>query len=135
MTPRRFVLRALALVVVALALGGPTPGYVGNCSPGSGTSTVDRVQFCTDKETYQCARDLAAGRIDMNQYNTCSGRIDSDCAGFNFPAGCAPSNELAHACIDALSRPERIGTPNDMIVECQSNTLCGAAPLSSPEGI
>lgn len=135
MTPKRIVLRAAALVVVGLALGGPTPGYVGNCSPGGGDDgTVDRVQFCTDKLTWQCARDLAAGRIDMNRYNTCVASILSDCAGFNFPSGCAPSHPLASACIDALSARDMINIPSDMIVQCQSTTLCGAA-LVSPEGI
>jgi len=126
------LLRAGALLVVGLALGGPTPGYVGNCDPGAGNSSVDRVQFCTDKETYACARDLAAGRIDMTQYNVCAGLIDGDCHGFNFPAGCAPSRQLADACIGAVSDSSRIGTMTQDLVECQSNTLCGAAPL---EGI
>jgi hypothetical protein len=132
MSPRRLMLRACALVVVALALGGPTPGYVGSCSTSGPDQTVDRVQFCTDTSTWKCARDLAAGRIDMNGYNTCSGRIDTDCAGFNFPAGCAPSRPRADACISALSDANRISTMSDSIVECQSNTLCGAASL---EGI
>lgn len=132
MNARRTLLRAAALVVVGLALGGPTPGYVGNCDPNGGPGTVNRVQFCTDKETYQCARDLAAGRIDMTQYNVCAGAIDSHCQGFNFPPGCLPSQPLADACIGALSDQARIGTMSQDIVECQSNSLCGAAPL---EGI
>ncbi len=131
MTARKITLRLGALVIVGLALGGPTPGYVGTCDPGGSAGTVDRVQFCTDKETYQCARDLAAGRIDMTQYNVCAGHIDTDCHGFNFPAGCAPSHPLADACISALSDSSRISTRSEMIVECQSNTLCGAAPLTS----
>lgn len=126
------MLRVAALVVVGLGIAGPTPGYVGNCDPGTGGGSVNAVQFCTDKETYACARDLAAGRIDMSAYNVCAGRIDSDCARFTFPTGCSPSPELADACIGAVSDSSRISTPTDMLPECQSNTLCGAAPL---EGI
>lgn len=132
MSPRRLFIRVAGLAVLALSIGGPTPGYVGSCSADGGNATADRVQFCTDKEAYQCARDLAARRIDSTQYNTCAGRIDADCAGFNFPPGCAPSRALADACISALSDANRISTPSDMIPECQSTTLCGAASL---EGI
>jgi hypothetical protein len=134
-TPRRILLRAVALVIVALALGGPTPGYVGNCSAGGGADTVERVQFCTDKETYRCARDFAAGRIDGNGYNDCAARIDTTCAGFNFPPGCAPSRALADACISALSDANRKNELDDAthsLPECTSMTLCGAASL---EGI
>ncbi len=132
MSARRFFLRAAALAVLGLAIGGPAPGYVGNCSTDGGPGPVDRVQFCTNKEAYACARDLAFGRIDMTQYNVCSSRIDSMCAGFNFPPGCSPSQALANACISAVSDANRISTPTDMLVECQSTTLCGAASL---EGI
>ena len=134
MTLRRFMLRAGALVVVALALGGPTPGYVGSCSTSGPDQSVDRVQFCVDSSTWKCARDLGAGRIDMNAYNACRARIDTDCAGFNFPAGCSPSRPRADACNSALSDANRIGTRSEDIVECQSNTLCGGSALSS-EGI
>jgi hypothetical protein len=113
-----------------MAIGGPAPGYVGNCDGGQ--CEANRVQFCTDLETYKCARDLAAGRIDMPTYNTCANRIDSTCQGFNFPSGCSPSCELTDACISAISDANNIATTNDMIVQCQSNTICGAATL---EGI
>jgi hypothetical protein len=134
-TLRRFVLRAGALVVVALALGGPTPGYVGNCDGTGGSGSVDRVQFCTDELGWECARDNAR-HPDTTVYNACVAQIDRTCAGFNFPAGCAPSHQLAYACISALADAGRVATPTAMIVECQSTTLCGTgAPLTSPEGI
>lgn len=134
MTARRIILRALALVVVALALGGPTPGYVGNCGTGT-TQSVNRVQFCTDRKTWECARDFDAGRITGAQYNDCVGMIDSACQGFNFPDGCAPSQQLADACIAALQNRGRESELNDDVVECKSTTLCGTATLTSPEGI
>lgn len=130
MTPRKMMLRLAALVVMALPIVGPTPGYVGNCS-GSAATPVNPTQFCTDKNTYVCARDLAAGRIDMTQYNVCSMHIDSMCLGFNWPDGCSPSKQLADACIDAVSDGNRIATTTDMLTECSQTTLCGAAPLTS----
>jgi len=133
-TPRKMMLRLGALVVMTLPIVGPTPGYVGNCS-GGGAPAVDRVQFCTDKETYACARDFTAGRIDGTQYSVCMMHIDTTCAGFNWPDGCSPSKQLADACIDAVSDANRISTPTNMLTECDSTTLCGAAMLGSAGGI
>jgi len=132
MTPRRFAIRFGGLAVLALAIGGPTPGYVGNCDPSGSGGSVDRVQFCTDKSTYACARDRLFGRTTQEQYNTCQMQIDSMCHGFNFPSGCSPTRQLADACINAVSDANRIATPTDALPECMSSTLCGAAPL---EGI
>jgi hypothetical protein len=128
----RVALRASAGVVLLLALGGPTPGYVGNCSGGGTPAGVDPVAFCTNKRTYICARDNYAGRIDMNQYNQCRAMIDSVCAGFSF-GSCAPTQSQAQACIDALADPMRVGTPDSMIPECSSTALCGGTMLVAPD--
>lgn len=132
MTLRKLALRLSALVVMTLPIVGPTPGYVGNCSGGGSATPVNRVQFCTNKEAYACARDFSAGRIDGTQYNVCSMHVDSTCRGFNWPDGCSPSQQLADACIDAVSDANRVSTPTEMLPECQSSTLCGGSNL---EGI
>ena len=146
MTLRRLVIRAAGLAVLALAIGGPTPGYVGSCDPGGGSSstTVDPHDFCVTRLTYQCARDKAAGRImcpadpmaPCPAYNTCVASIANMCSGFNLPAGCMPSTGIAQACYDALLTPARLSTPCSLmscgLSECGTPALCGGAPL---EGI
>ncbi len=82
------------------------------------------VQFCTDEHVYECARDLAAGRITMSAYNTCQMRVDAECSTFTWPAGCDPSTTLRSACIAAVSDASRLATTNDMIEECSLTTLC-----------
>jgi hypothetical protein len=132
-TLRRFVLRAAALCVMALGIGGPTPGYVGNCDAGGGSSaSVDPTTFCTYRDTYFCARDHAAMRISDAQYNTCIMAVAGNCNGFNFPPGCAPSMELAQTCYNALLASGMLATTDMNITECQTATLCGTSML---EGI
>jgi hypothetical protein len=131
---RRSLLRLAAGVVILLALGGPTPGYIGSCDAG-GARVADPAQFCVDKRSAECARDLSAMRITMEMYNACSATLLSECNGFNWAAGCSPSPETADACLAALRDPSRLGTLNSEIVECNAASLCGAAPLVSDDGI
>lgn len=132
----RWLLRAGALAVVATALGGPTPGYVGTCDPGGSRPAVDPEAWCNERESVECARDLAAMRINMSMYSACQASVETTCRGFNFPPGCSPSRELAAQCIDDLSRTDLLSTPSDAMPSCQSDALCGAASLvSDPEGI
>jgi hypothetical protein len=129
----RIAIRLGAGVIILLALGGPTPGYVGTCDASGGSTVADPAQFCTSRKTWECARDYAAHRIDMGMYNACALGIDAACAGFNWTPGCAPSPQLADACISALSDMSRVGTPTPMIEECYTESLCGGAPLTTPD--
>jgi hypothetical protein len=121
----------VAGTIALLALGGPTPGYVGSCSAGS-PAVVDAQQFCVDRKVAECVRDRVALRTDDPQYQACMLAISSSCEGATWN-GCAPSAQIADACISALRDMTRIGTPNTMIVECYTETLCGAAPLVTPD--
>ncbi len=129
---RRLVLRAAAGTVILLALGGPTPGYIGSCD-ASGPRVADPAQFCVDRRQAECARDYYGMRISADMYNACAMTIESSCAGFNWTAGCSPSPETAGACVSALREMSRVGTATAMIPECYMESLCGAAPLVSPD--
>lgn len=131
---RRVLLRLGAGVVILLALGGPTPGYVGTCSTDT-PAVVDPEQFCVDRKSSECARDRVAGRTDEATYNACANMIESQCTGATWTNGCAPSPQLAGACISALRDMSRLATLNAMIEECYQETLCGTAPLVTPDGI
>lgn len=130
------LLRAAVLIVMALAIGAPTPGHISGCATSTGG--VDPESFCTNFQTRVCARDLAVGRIDDAQFAECQGGIAGMCAGFNFAAGCSPSASTAEACYAALVDPARVGTVatlgNPGLPECQ--TLCGGSGGGiDPEGI
>lgn len=127
----RVLLRLLAGTVALLALGGPTPGYVGSCTAGS-PAVVDAQEFCVNRKVAECVRDRVAERTDDPQYQSCMLMIEGACTGITWN-GCAPSAQIADACISALRDMSRIGTANAMIVECYTETLCGAAPLVSPD--
>ncbi len=130
---RRVLLRLAAGTVALLALGGPTPGYIGSCDAG-GSRVADPDQFCADRRDAECARDAYAGRITREMYNVCRMGIETECSGFNWAGGCSPSPETAAACVDALRDMTRIGTVTSAIPECMSGALCGTgtAPLVSP---
>lgn len=142
MSPRRALLRVGALTILALAIGGPTPGYVGNCDASSGSGpAINPRDFCVQRTHNACARDYAAGRLTMATYNDCQGapHINMVCNGFNFPNGCAPPTSAANACYAALLDGTRLSTTCTFtsatscgLTECQFTSLCGASPL---EGI
>ena len=142
MSGRRALLRLGALAILALAIGGPTPGYVGNCDASSnGGPAVTPREFCTHRTHNTCARDNALGRFTVSQYNDCQAdaHINAVCNGFNFPNGCMPPTSAANACYDALLDGSRLGTScsftptvNCGLSECQFTSICGASPL---EGI
>ena len=117
---RTLAFRSVVLSVMALALGGPTPGQIGGCSASAGS--VDPEQFCVDYEARICARDQAAGRLDGPGYSGCVGSIATGCEGRNWPVGCAPSSSTANACLDALVDATRVGTAESDLPECQA--LC-----------
>ncbi|MFO0681039.1 MAG: hypothetical protein U0234_03260 [Sandaracinus sp.] len=132
----RWLVRGAGVAVMAVGIAGPTPGYVGSCDPSGSTPAVDPEAWCTEREGVECARDLAANRINQSMYSACQAQVPTTCRGFNFPPGCSPSRELAAQCIDDLSRTDLLSTPSDAMPSCQSNALCGAATLvSDPEGI
>jgi hypothetical protein len=130
------LLRAAVLIVMALAIGAPTPGHISGCS--SSTGGVEPETFCVNFQTRVCERDRVAGRIDDAMAAECRNGIGGMCSGFNFPAGCSVSASTAEACYGALVDPPRIGTVatigNPMLGECTN--LCGGAGGGvDPEGI
>lgn len=117
--------------LLSLALGSACGKavVVHDASVSADTSTTmadagyaDLVQFCSDEHAYRCARDLAAGRIDMAQYSTCVSGITTTCESFTLP--CALRTDLAQACIDTLAMTMRLDTPFEGIVECHVDVLC-----------
>ena len=110
-----------ALVVMALALVGPAPGYVGSCLEDS--VTADPVEFCQEKNSWVCEREWAAGRLNDVERESCFFNIN--CSSSTWPPNCRPPSEaLTTICIDALSNPGRLSEPSDSIVECLPSTLC-----------
>jgi hypothetical protein len=130
---RRVLLRLAAGVVLAMGLGGPSPGYTGGCG-SSGGMVADARQFCVDKNTYTCARECATGRWDAARCDaTCGPHIVPGCMSFGWTPPCAPTQSVTAACIQALRDEALIGTPVDMITECQFSTLCAGSALTSSE--
>lgn len=118
------------LVVLALATGC---GRAETVSEAGVDASVDvdanvayesPLQFCTDEQTWVCARDLAAGRIDMAQYTVCASGVTDRCASFTLPDGCRLRADRAQTCIDTLSMTTHLATPFDGIVECHLDVLC-----------
>ena len=125
-------LRAGVVVIMAMFIGAPTPGYVSGCSTGA--SSIDPEEYCRGYNERTCARDRVAGRLDEAGYQTCIGQIDLMCSGFNFAVGCSPSQSTVQTCFDALVDPTRVGTDDLALPECQA--VCGGSALVvDPEGI
>lgn len=118
--------RAALLIVMALAIGAPTPGHISGCS--ASTSVVDFQTYCVGFQERVCFREAQAERIDGSGYDACRAAIANECSGGNFPPGCAPSESTAAACYDALTDSSRfdivatLGNPG--LAECQA--ICGA---------
>lgn len=129
LTMRRLAIRLGAGTILLLALGGPTPGYIGSCSVGQ-SAPVDAEQFCVNRKSAECVRDRVAMRTNQVMYEACANAILTQCEGATWI--CEPSAEMAAACIEALRDSDRLGMTNDMIVECSQDTFCGGAPLTLP---
>lgn len=126
------LLRTAVVIVMALAIGAPTPGRISGCSTGPRTGVDPRV-FCEAYENRVCARDLATGALDDAGHGACVGEIDARCSGFNFPAGCEPTESTAQACYGALIDVARLSTPANELPEC--NVCSGSGGGIDPEGI
>ncbi len=117
--------RAALVIVMALAIGAPTPGHISGCSTSS--NAADFQSFCVGFEERVCYRDAEAGRLDGDGYDACRASIENRCSGGNFPPGCAPSNSTAQACFDALVKPAdfpiEVSLGNPALPECQA--ICG----------
>lgn len=128
----------VALVItMALAIGAPTPGRIGGCNADA--SGVPPDEFCIEFQSRVCARDRAAGRLDEPGYATCANAITGMCGGFNFPAGCAPSQSTVSACYGALVEPSRVSVvatlTTPMLAECEAVCSGGSGGGIDPEGI
>lgn len=134
---RRILLRLAAGLVLAAGIAGPSPGYTGGCSTGSGGMVADARQFCVDKEGYTCAREcpMARGIYTMDYCNTqcTSTAILTRCGGFGWAAGCAPTQAVTGRCIETLRNTALLATPPADLIECQFSTLCSASGLTSSE--
>ena len=136
---RKTLLSRIALAIgFMLVLGGPTPGYIGGCSGGAGA--VNPGEFCRNFRTRLCARDRAAGRLDMGAHSTCVARIASECSSFTFPVGCSATQSAVDTCYGALVNGDRLGTTCDSlgscgIGECSFGAICGGSGGGAePEG-
>lgn len=123
-TPSRtgkVALRLLIATIAILALGGPSPGHVGSCD-GSAERTP-YVEFCVQRNTANCERDLTAGRIDGPGYTLCSGSVMMNCEGGNYTpcngVETAPSTTQTDACVAALRDPARFGLLESELAECR----------------
>ncbi|MCA9582224.1 MAG: hypothetical protein KC416_10555 [Myxococcales bacterium] len=120
-----WIRRAAVSVALLAFLGGPTPGSIGSCSDLPSISEPQ--EFCVEQRALYCLRDREADRIDEDEYDACLGAVEGDCNLFNWSDDCfpPPTDLERQACISALQSRERLATPNDMIVECSFESLCG----------
>lgn len=124
---RRVVLRLAAGALALLALGGPSPGYIGGCS-GVAPSAPDAHDYCIQKNGLVCVRDVMSGRITREQFdNICYPAITTRCGGASWGA-CVPNTAQTNACLTALNDASRFSTVDSEIVECNQATWC-------PDGI
>lgn len=117
-------LRAGVVLVMALFIGAPSPGYVSGCSTATGS--VNAQEYCRGYHERVCARDHHVGRIDDEENEICVANIPPMCSGVTFPVGCSPSVSAARACFDALTDITRLSIDDRMLPECMA--IC-------PEGI
>lgn len=133
----RIALRLAVGVVAFMALGGPSPGYIGGCSRT--TVAPDAAQFCSDRRIFTCARDLRAARITPEEFMTCFETSTTFCAGRNWTEGCIPTQNVLVACISALQDESRDATLTADIVECQQQSICPGSATGAltvdPHGI
>jgi hypothetical protein len=117
-------------VALFLVLGGPGPGSVGDCTQGA--SIADATQHCRNAGAWRCARRRARGDITEEEERECVSMVEANCPGTNWPAGCAPTQQQADACIAALSvDPGPPGcTTCDNPPEC-ANLCAGSSALTS----
>jgi hypothetical protein len=117
---------------MAIAIGGPTPGYIRGCNVEHGQ--VDPVAYCRDYEVRVCARERAAGRIDDAMHTACVAAIETQCAGRTWGVGCNPTQASTQACLLALVDIARLHLPATALPECM--TVCsGGGGGFDPEGI
>jgi len=109
-------LRVGVVLVMAMFIGAPTPGYVSGCSTGS--DDVDPVEYCRGKNERICARDQHAGRLDTAGYVACTTQIEAVCAGHTFAVGCEPTLSEVLSCFEALTDPTRVSIPAEALPEC-----------------
>jgi hypothetical protein len=117
---------------MATSLVGPAPGHVGGCNTGAGLANAE--DYCRQKEYRICVRNRSRGVLtDDAMLTMCIDGIGGLCSGNNWPAGCAPTQMAANACLDALLRMDLLPLDHTAIPECM---LCGGAGGGvDPEGI
>ena len=127
------LLRGGVVLIMAMFIGAPTPGYVQGCSSDA-TSAVDPEEHCRVYNEIACARDRAAGRIDESERQACVAQIPAMCSGVNFPVGCSPSRSSVDACYEAMRDLSRLSIDDTALPECQA--ICGGSGGGvDPEGI
>ncbi|MCB9596620.1 MAG: hypothetical protein H6719_28105 [Sandaracinaceae bacterium] len=115
-------LLALGCAQSVVADGGPARDA--GVPRDADTSPASPTEFCINERFWLCRRDLAGGRIDEGQYNMCLEPISAACEGAAWPAGCAPTNEQANACIIELSRSDRVSESNETLLAEPVCRLC-----------
>lgn len=121
----RVALRLAVGLVAFLALGGPSPGHIGNCS-GVSSGTPDANQYCVEKAAQECRRDFMAGRTDAAAFDTCVNSIYPMCDSVITWVGCVPTSAQTRACLNILSDTTRDAIPLRDIPECQMANWCPA---------
>lgn len=119
---RRLVLGAFAFVM----LGGPSPGYIGSCSP---SSAPDAYMFCRDRRYTECEREARAGRATPEQFMLCYDGVPAYCEMRRTWNDCIPTSAQLAGCLDALRDSSRDATPTPELPECAD--FCATALVST----
>lgn len=118
------VLRLAVGGVAFLALGGPSPGFIGGCGSNA---PPNRYDFCIQSEYQKCAREAEAGRLDATGFAACYDGVPAYCESRRDWGTCTPTNAAVSACLSALGDTNRYPTPSNEIVECSN--LCAASGI------
>jgi hypothetical protein len=120
----KVLLRLVAGGIALLALGGPSPGYIGGCA-GTAPGAPDARQYCTDKGGLVCMREFYSGRANLDQFNACVAQIVPMCAETSWGA-CVPNVAQTNACLVALGDSGRFAMTTPEIPECNQANWCPA---------
>ena len=133
----RLATRALAWTLLAVLLGGPTPGAVGSCGGEDLSETADLASYCVEREDLVCVRRGARGELSLQGVDKCRRAAREVCARRWWSPECRPTEREARACLNALRSRDTLSTPEDEIDECRVSALCHAremAPIENGTG-
>jgi hypothetical protein len=126
--PRRWWLVALALL-----LGGPTPGAVGECKGDDGEELADLETYCVEREDLMCVRQAERGDLSEVATIECRQEGRAACDQRTWSPDCWPTKRQAEACLRALRSRDTLDTPDDEIEECSVDVLCRVRRTEAPD--